>query len=751
MTPHGSAGQGGPNGERYRFGDIVVDAAAHTLSRAGAAQTVEPKAFSVLLILLRRAGELVGRDELLDQVWGHRHVTPGVLTRVIAQLRHALADDSQHPRYIQTQHALGYRFIGQFHEAEAPTARDDAPHDEGVAVFRHTVPEALAVAANEAVAPPPGPLPFAAPIPTNDGATAARRTTSDPRRWWLAVAALLAIAAGGYWFGQYGPGRGGAAPAPGAASVAVLPFTSLGGAREEDYFVEGLGVEMIDALAGVPGLKVVAAPSPPARGEVDVKRLGAQLGVATVLGASVRREGSRVRVSARLSDVRTGFTLWAHSYDRETGDVFALQSDIAGEVVKALVDVLPSGEIEAARQSLARRLTPTRSVAAYDAYLKGEQRMREQAGGDMRGADSAINFYRGALAIDPGFARAQAGICQAEITRFEDARDSAAFVRAQSACEQASRMDPSLREVSLAMGDLYRTQGNAKEAIGYYERAVSDPALRVQGYLGLAEVASAQGQGAAAMAYFERARSLAPRDPRVAQKRGYHLLVNGDVDGAIASYREAVRYAPDDAGLWSSLGGLYFVSGDLKQASEAYERSLQIQPSYEALSNLGTLKFDQGAYEQAAALYRHASEIDPGDFRVWGNLGDALAASGMTAAQTRPQYEQAATLGGRYLELKSDDAQGLALVAWYSANLDRADEARALQGKAEALGTERGEVALLGAQTMARLGDAAAARRHIDSARRHGIPQQRIDASPLLRTMTAKSDPQFAREPGTAQ
>ncbi|WP_396617020.1 tetratricopeptide repeat protein [Lysobacter soli] len=748
MTPHGSAGQGGPNGERYRFGDIVVDAAAHTLSRGGTEQTVEPKAFSVLLILLRHAGELVGRDDLLDQVWGHRHVTPGVLTRVIAQLRHALADDSQHPRYIQTQHALGYRFIGQFHEADVPAPGNDEPrHEDEVAAFRHTVPEALAVAANEAVAPIPEPAPFAVPVPHNDGGFATRRKASDQRRWWLAIAALLAIAAGGYWFGQRDP----AAPAPSAASVAVLPFTSLSEARDEDYFAEGLGVEMVDALAGVPGLKVVAAPDSASRGEADVKRLGAHLGVATVLGASVRREGSRVRVSARLADARTGFTLWAHSYDRETGDVFALQSDIAGEVVQALIDVLPSGEIEAARQTLARRLTPTRSVAAYDAYLKGEQRMREQAGGDERGAASAINFYRGALAIDPSFARAQAGICQAEITRFEDARDSAAFARAQSACEQATKMDPSLREVSLAMGDLHRTQGNATEAIGYYERAASDPALRAHAYLGLAAVASARGQGKDAMAYFERARELAPRDPRVAQKRGYHLMVNGDFPGAIASYREALEYSPEDADLWSSLGGLYFVSGDTKQASEAYERSLQIKPSYEALSNLGTVKFDQGAYEQAAALYRHASEIDPSDFRLWGNLGDALTASGSTAVQTRTQYEQAATLGRRYLELKPDDAQSLALVAWYSANLDRADEARALQSKAEALGTERGEVALLGAQTMARLGDAPAARQHVDFALKHGIPQQRIDASPLLRALTAKVDPQSRRETGTAQ
>ena len=527
MTPHGSAGQGGPNGDKYRFDDIVVDAAAHTLTRAGADQTVEPKAFAVLLILLRHAGELVGRDDLLDQVWGHRHVTPGVLTRVIAQLRHALADDSQHPRYIQTQHALGYRFIGQFHDGDAPMAATDEPQHEDVAVLRHTVPGALAVAANEAVAPEP----FAAPVPSNAADFATRRKTSDQRRWWLAIAALLAIAAAGYWFGQRDP----AAPAPAAASVAVLPFTSLSEARDEDYFAEGLGVEMVDALAGVPGLKVVAAPNPPGRGEADVKALGAKLGVATVLGASVRREGARVRVSARLADARTGFTLWAHSYDRETGDVFALQSDIANEVVQALIDVLPSGEIEAARQSLARRLTPTRNVAAYDAYLKGEQRMREKAGGDVRGADSAINFYRGALAIDPGFARAQAGICQAEITRFEDARDSAAFARAQAACEQATKMDQSLREVSLAMGDLYRVQGNAKEAIGYYERAQVDPALRMQAYLGLASVATTQGQGDVAMKYFERARELAPRDPRVAQKRGYHLLVTGDMAGAYSS------------------------------------------------------------------------------------------------------------------------------------------------------------------------------------------------------------------------
>jgi DNA-binding winged helix-turn-helix (wHTH) protein len=82
----------------FHFDDIVVDPAAHTLLRAGVPQPVEPKAFAVLLALLQHPGELIGRDDLLDLVWGHRHVTPGVLTRVIAQLRHALGDDPQQPR-----------------------------------------------------------------------------------------------------------------------------------------------------------------------------------------------------------------------------------------------------------------------------------------------------------------------------------------------------------------------------------------------------------------------------------------------------------------------------------------------------------------------------------------------------------------------------------------------------------------------------------------------------------------------------
>lgn len=99
--------------EFYRFGNILVEPAAHRLERDGQPLPVEPKAYTLLLTLLRHAGELVSKDTLLDSVWGHRHVTTGVLNRVVSQLRHTLGDSSSQPRYIATVHSLGYRFIGE--------------------------------------------------------------------------------------------------------------------------------------------------------------------------------------------------------------------------------------------------------------------------------------------------------------------------------------------------------------------------------------------------------------------------------------------------------------------------------------------------------------------------------------------------------------------------------------------------------------------------------------------------------------
>lgn len=796
MDPSEGAAAAGPQGLRYHFDGVVVDAGAHTICRDDAPLALEPKAFAVLLLLLRHPGELLGRDQLLDAVWGHRHVTPGVLTRAIAQLRHVLGDDPHHPRYIQTQHALGYRFVGELRDPDQapaclapPRAADDdadrAVGAGGPASGKDPGPDAplpdtarpqhaqehphdaapVASGAGGALAAGPGAIAAGRVAPSLAPASAPILPSSHPRAvapvprraagWRRVVPGLAAVivAAAAWWaWTTRAPVDGASAPAapdglaasgaPGTrarpASIAVLPFTSLSADRNDAYFAQGLAVEMHDALAGVPGLQVAARPSGAAATPqpVDVKSLGRSLGVATVLDASVRRDGRRIRISARLADTATGFTLWSDSYDRETDDVFALQTEIARQVVNALPGVMP-GVLPAAQPALNRRLWPTSDVDAYDAYLQGLQHL--DASTEEGASALAIASFRRALTSDPGFARAQAGICRAEISRFENGREAAAYERASTACARAARMDPGLREVSLALGELHRARGDHAAAASHYEAALQDPALRPAAHIGLARNASAQGRDAEALEHFERARRLRPGDSEVYRELGYHHYLRGDLADAIESFRRAVRIQPDSDGMWSSLGGLYLAAGETRHADEAFRRALELRPSVAALSNLGTLRYQQGEYAEAAGLYRRASQLDPGDYRVWGNLGDALAASPATAAQAREPYRRAARQAAQYSDIQADDAQALSLQAWYRANLGEADAALALLARARAAGTEPGEVALAAAQALAVLGDTAQAQREVVRARAAGVPQARIDASPVLRALDAGS------------
>jgi TolB-like protein len=225
--------------------------------------------------------------------------------------------------------------------------------------------------------------------------------------------------------------RAGRLPAQPAASIAILPFMSLSSNSDDGYFAEGLTEEMHAALAGVNGLKVAALIASTARpGATEVKALGEKLGVASVLEASVRRQGPRVRINARLSDTSSGFTLWTQSYDRELADVFDTQSEIANEVVQSLIGVIP-GE----REALARRLAPTRDVVAFDDYLQGLHLLRDASAAASQ--DKAIERFAQALQKDSGFARAQAGICRAEIWKFDDQHSISAFNNARIACQRA--------------------------------------------------------------------------------------------------------------------------------------------------------------------------------------------------------------------------------------------------------------------------------------------------------------------------
>lgn len=726
MKPGGAASSGG---EHYRFDQIVVDVPAHTLSRGGQVQALEPKGFAVLIALLRRPGELLGREELLDEVWGHRHVTPGVLTRAIAQLRSALEDDVQHPRYIQTQHALGYRFIGELIPEEAVSATLAVEVDERPRpmVAPGEIPSSGAVVESQGI-PAPVSVVGDAPSPESPYEGDERRGAHRLWHWqWLAFGALMLALVAWAWLERRQPPARVLEP-----SIAVLPFTNLSENRSDDYFAEGLAVEMHNALAGVQGLKVAArmSSSTALKQGDDAKALGALLGVATVLDASVRRDGKRVRINARLSDCTTGFTLWSRSYDRELSDIFTTQVEIANEVVQSLMNVLPQQ-----RETIARRLTPTRSAAAFDAYLRGLQQLLDpEADGNGR---NAVDFFNDALSVDRKFARAQAGICRAEVADFQNRQDAAVFARAQASCEKARQMDPGLSEVNLAQAELYYAHGEYGKAVEYFTKAESDPASLPAAYVGIAIVQARQGHEAQALDYFNRALALRPGSARIHANIGYQYYLAGKLPEAIASYRRAVELQPDDVDLWSYLGGLYLTAGQVPDAARALGRSIAIKPSYAALTNLGEIEYLSGRYDEAVALQARAVRLDPSDYLTWGNLAQAQLADPATAGQASQAFREAAKRAQRYVEIKADDAKTLAALGWYRANLGESQQALQLVARSEALGGEPGEVALYNAQTLASLGELNEARKRVAAARAAGIVESRIVGNAALRSVSA--------------
>lgn len=371
--------------DNLTFDDIVIDFAGRRLLRADLEQALEPKAFAVMALLASQPGHAFTRDDILDAVWGHRHVTPGVLNRVMTLLRHALGEEAQSPRYIHTVHGVGYRF-------DLPTPAPPAPQE----------PEAVAVA------------PAAFPLRRADDLQAAvsvlppprRRRAGDARRNGrsrrLLLAGLLAVVAGVGWllWPKVPPSRT-AAPAVHATprGIAVLPLVNASDDQEQQFFADGISDNLISALSAYDGLKVIGRSSSFRfrNSHDDSRRIGAQLGAAYLLTGSVQRAGGSVRVGVQLVDATDGHTLWAQRFDRPYRNLFALQDEIALAVAGALQEKLPhihgmAGVADSGRPA-------SGNLDAYEAFLRGAYAI-------LRDNSKALEQFAIATRLDPGYAQA---------------------------------------------------------------------------------------------------------------------------------------------------------------------------------------------------------------------------------------------------------------------------------------------------------------------------------------------------------
>jgi TolB-like protein/DNA-binding winged helix-turn-helix (wHTH) protein len=305
------------------FDQVAIDLAGRRLFVNGQVVLLEPKAFAVLSLLAHQPGQALTRDQILDAVWGHRHVTPSVLNRVMTLIRQALKEDGQEHQYLHTLYGVGYRLDAA---VRFLAARPNMQHPDFESLEQRTE-------ATESAALEPAQI-SAVRAPDNHESRAPRRSRLIG---WLAVSVTFLMAALA-WGLHEDAADVKTVPAIVSPTLVVVPLHAVGDDQNESIFAEGLSEELITQLAHIEGLRLISSTSAMRAGKegLDPAQLAQRLHVTHALEGSLRQSGDRLRIDLRLIAVPSGRTLWAQGYDRKFADVFGVQQEIAQAVASAL-------------------------------------------------------------------------------------------------------------------------------------------------------------------------------------------------------------------------------------------------------------------------------------------------------------------------------------------------------------------------------------------------------------------------------
>ena len=382
----------------------------------------------------------------------------------------------------------------------------------------------------------------------------------------------------------------------GRPSIAVLPFANLSADPDSEYFADGVAEEIINALTRIRSLDVVSRTSAFAfKGRSqDIRQIGQQLEVGNVLEGSVRKAGQRLRVNAQLINVGSGYHLWSDRYDRDLSDVFAIQDEIASNIVAALRLVLTPSEAQAVK------VMPVNDVRAYEFYLRGRQLFHQHR---KVAHHEAIELYRRAIEIDPRYALAYAGIADSSslLYMYREATLEN-LTRAEESSLRAIELNPDLPEAHAARGLALTLRKNWSEATKEFERALElDPrSFEAAYYHGRTSVAEGQFEKAAEM--FARAAESRPDDYQAISMRGLALRQLGRIDEANETARRALT---------------------------AMERRVAINPGESRAWYLGAVDLMHlGERKRAFEWAEHAIAVDPNEVSTFYNVGCMYALAG---------------------------------------------------------------------------------------------------------------------------
>lgn len=577
-----------PDVIRYRFGPFVLHPAIRQLTGDNGPIALPPKAFDTLALLVRARERVVPKQDILDAIWPETAVIENTLTQRIREIREALGDDAQEPRWVKTVSRVGYRFIGDVVE-EVGTPEPDLGRGVAAPVPPVEVP----------------PLPASLEEPGDTGHTEDRR--GRPAQWAIRAAAVAAIALAGLaaWSGFTGPET--PRPEGRIQSIAVLPLESLSREPDQGFFADGMTDELITELARNPQLRVISRTSVLRyrASRKTIREIGEDLGVDAVVEGSVLRAGTQARITLKLVEAATDRTLLAESYSRELQDVLALQAEIA----RALADRVRVTVTDGNQARLARRVDPE----AHDHYLRGRLSWNTRT---PEGVASALASFRRAIDRDPGYAVAWAGVADCYIV-FSGALlglpEKEAYPKAREAALKALALDETLAEAHTSLGSvLNEFDWNWKGAEAEYTRAIALNSNYVTARQWYGEFLSFHGRSDESLMQLRHARNLDPLSPVVSDSLAIALLLARRYDEAIAQAQRTLEIDPGYGSALMTLGSAYLQNGMHAEAIAALQRAVQASPGLaRARATLGHAYAVAGQRDKARQVLAELDALTP--------------------------------------------------------------------------------------------------------------------------------------------
>jgi len=405
-----------------------------------------------------------------------------------------------------------------------------------------------------------------------------------------AAAALIAAGAGGWWLWSSrlagpevsavsSPMQPFSAP---RLSIVVLPFENLGKDPEQEYFADGITDDLTTDLSRIQGSLVIARNTAFSyKGKsVDAKQIGRDLGVRYVLEGSVQRAGKQVRINTQLIDTETGAHLWAERFDRDIGDLFALQNEITARIANALQSQL----------AIAESRRPTDNPDALDYFLRGRAMLANPI--SRENYDQAQRLFEKALELDPKSVDAAAWLAVALTVRVSDElSDSpeADLRRAEQLAAQALAAAPNNMMAHYAKGQVLRAQSHCGEAIPEYETAIELDRSRAPAYAHVGWCKFLTGAADEAIPYFEQAIRLSPYGPGIAPwygRMGVMQLLEARADEAIVSLEKARSENARLPFVHAYLAAAYALKGQSERAHAELAEAQRLSNAYSSLAKV---------------------------------------------------------------------------------------------------------------------------------------------------------------------